>query len=340
MNENPLDIERHDDLIQYLRTRGHIGPDEEPTSRMLTGGVSNRTVLVERLNGDAWVIKQALAKLRVQVDWFSDPSRVHREAAGIRWLGRILPPEQIPQPIFEDRDEHIIGMSAVPQPHENWKELLLAGQVTLDHVEQFGRLLGQIHRGGTEMQADVAKEFADDSFFEALRLEPYYAFAASQVPSAADFLHRIIAETRQHKLTLVHGDFSPKNILVHKGKLVLLDHEVIHFGDPAFDLGFSMTHLLGKAHHVKEYRHTFADAVHTYWRTYQETLGDVAWAGAVEGRAVRNTLACLLARVAGRSPFEYLDAAERAKQQEVVVALMADPPSKVAALVDEFVARL
>lgn len=340
MNENPLDIERHDDLIQYLRTRGHIGLDEEPTSRMLTGGVSNRTVLVERPSGEAWVIKQALAKLRVQVDWFSDPSRVHREAAGIRWLGRILPQEQIPQLIFEDRDEHIIGMTAVPQPHENWKQLLLAGQVIPDHVQQFGRLLGQIHRGGTEMQAEAAKEFANDSFFEALRLEPYYAYAASQIPAAAEFLNAVIAKTRQHKLTLVHGDFSPKNILVYDDKLVLLDHEVIHFGDPAFDLGFSMTHLLGKAHHVKVHRNAFADAVLNYWQTYRMTLGDVDWAERVEERAVHNTLACLLARVAGRSPFEYLDESEQAKQQTVVVGLMSNPPSKVAALVEEFLGRL
>ena len=40
----------------------------------------------------------------------------------------------------------------------------------------------------------------------------------------------------------------------------LLDHEVAHFGDPAFDLGFSLTHLLSKALHLEAYRPLFLAA--------------------------------------------------------------------------------
>src|SRR5215211_5450948 len=87
-----LDIEQPGALAAYLRETGRFGADEEPLVRVLAGGVSNRTVLVERPNGEAWVVKQALAKLRVQVDWFSSPERNHREALGMRWLERIAPP--------------------------------------------------------------------------------------------------------------------------------------------------------------------------------------------------------------------------------------------------------
>jgi 5-methylthioribose kinase len=76
-----LDIEQPGALVRYLKGTGHVGEDKESVVRVLAGGVSNRTVLLERPEtGEAWVVKQALPKLRVAVDWFSDPERIHREA--------------------------------------------------------------------------------------------------------------------------------------------------------------------------------------------------------------------------------------------------------------------
>jgi aminoglycoside phosphotransferase (APT) family kinase protein len=332
-----LDIEQPDQLCDYLRAVGHIEPGEQPVLRTLTGGVSNRTVLVERASGETWVLKQALAKLRVPVDWFSDPERVHHEAQGLRWLAQFAPPETIPALVFEDHDHHLLAMQAVPQPHTNWKTMLLAGQLVEAHVEQFGRLLGLIHRRASACRIEVAPIFEDRSIFESLRLEPYYSYTAAQVPAAASFLQTLIEDTRTRRLTLVHGDYSPKNILVYRERLILLDHEVIHFGDPAFDLGFSLTHLLSKAHHLSAKRQAFAGAANHYWQTYCQTLGDVPWAADLESHAVRHTLGCLLARVAGRSLLEYLDEAVRARQRRTVLALMQSPPTHMADLVDEFV---
>jgi aminoglycoside phosphotransferase (APT) family kinase protein len=138
----------------------------------------------------------------------------------------------------------------------------------------------------------------------------------------------------------VHGDYSPKNVLIHAGRLVLLDHEVIHFGDPAFDLGFSLTHFLGKAHHLPALRPEFASAAREYWRVYSEALGAPAWAADLEPRAVRHTLACLLARTVGRSPLEYLDAAERVRQRDAVLRIMPCAPAGIADLISMFEERL
>src|SRR5262249_30208506 len=245
-----LDIEHPGALLTYLRQTGRVAPTEEPEIKVLPGGVSNRTVLVERASGESWVVKQALAKLRVQVDWFSSPERIHREASGLRWLARIAPPATTTPLIFEDHDEHLMAMQAVPQPHENWKTMLLAGHLDLDHVTQFAHLLGTIHRRGHERRAELEPVFADRGYFESLRLEPYYGYTATQVATAAPFLPDLIPSPLARRDTIVHGDYSPKNVLVHAGRLVLLDHEVIHFGDPGFDLGFSLTHLLSKAHHI------------------------------------------------------------------------------------------
>lgn len=335
-----MDIEQPDQLLTYLRQAGHIPAAERPDFYSLRGGVSNRTILVRRPNDENWVLKQALAKLRVPVDWFSSPARIHREALGLRWLGRLAPTETIPAFLFEDHDQHLLAMEAVPQPHQNWKEVLLAGNLVPDQVDQFGRLLGTIHREAYHQRAQVGPAFADRTFFESLRLEPYYGFSATQVPSAAPFLHALIEATRAQTITLVHGDYSPKNILIYEGRLVLLDHEVIHFGDPAFDLGFSMTHLLSKAHHLPAHRAAFAAATVRYWQAYRALIADLDWAAGLEERAVRHTLACLLARVAGRSPLEYLSPTEKERQKRAALKLMVTPPQTVASLADRFLDEL
>lgn len=335
-----LDIERPGELTTHLKQAGHVSSDKEMSVTILVGGVSNRTVLLTHSSGETWVVKQALPKLRVEVDWFSDPERIHREALGLRWLETLASPGTITPFLFEDHENHLLAMEAVPDPHENWKRMLLEGRLRTDHVEQFARLLGTIHRGGYAHRDEAAKAFHDRSFFESLRLEPYYGYSAEQVPEAADFLRTLIEETRSHQDTLVHGDYSPKNVLVNEEQLVLLDHEVIHFGDPAFDLGFSLTHFMSKANHLPNQRDDFANAARLHWATYFEEVGNLPWAQNLEERVVRHTLGCLLARVDGRSPLEYLGEKEASSQRETVLALMHDPPGSVPGLVDSFLGSL
>src|SRR5690349_1676192 len=90
-----MNIEDFMQLCDYLRAEGHIDAGEQPSMRSLSGGVSSRVVLVERANGEAWVVKQALEKLRVAVEWHSSPERVHREALGQVWLEKLTPPGTI-----------------------------------------------------------------------------------------------------------------------------------------------------------------------------------------------------------------------------------------------------
>jgi len=308
-----LDIENRDDAVEWLLRHGFAAP---PDFEVLAGGVSSRTVRV----GDI-VLKQSLPKLRVAVDWFSSPDRIHREALAMRHLARIAPPGSITDLLFNDTDEHVIAMSAVPRPHSNWKTMLLSGDVRLEHVHQFGALLRAIHSNS----AGLREVFADKSFFETLRVEPYYRYTAHHAPA---FFGRLIEETLATNTALVHGDYSPKNVLIHDDRLVLLDHEVAHFGDPAFDIGFAMAHFLSKAHHLAPSRERFLEAAQEFWRTY----GD----DSAEARCVRHSLACLLARVLGRSPLEYLTADERARQAEAVLAIMVHPPAGMPEMIERF----
>ena len=335
-----LDIEDVPALRAYLESAGHIAPGEPVRIVTLAGGVSNRTVLVERPQGERWVLKQALGKLRVPVDWFSSPERIGREAAGLRWIPRLTWPGATPALVFEDARHHLLAMTAVPEPHRNWKTMLLDGVIEADHVRQFAGLLGAIHANGYRMRDELGRIFEDRTFFETLRLEPYYRYTGTVVPEAAGFLDGLCEETLAVRISVVHGDFSPKNVLVHDGRLVLLDHEVMHFGDPAFDLGFSLAHFLSKAHHVARRRAAFGEAALAYWDAYSRGVAEVGIAERVEARAVRHTLACLLARVAGRSCLEYLAEEERARQRRVVLSLVKRMPAGIPDAIAGFLERL
>jgi tRNA A-37 threonylcarbamoyl transferase component Bud32 len=335
-----LDIENFDALRDYLTARGDLMPREEVLIEKLPGGVSNRTVRVKWTEERGWVLKQALSKLRVNIDWFSRPERIRIEAKALRWLNRSAPSGSTPVFIFEDLENHLLAMSAIPKEHANWKTLLLSGKIEADHFRQFGFLLATIHHKSSESWPEVSREFADTSYFENLRLEPYYLYTAQIISPASEFLNELAWETLQHKHSLVHGDFSPKNMLVYQNKLILLDYEVVHFGDPAFDAGFAMTHFLSKAHHLPQHRSRFTRFAKLFWQAYYKEIAPLNWADTLEPRVVRHTLGCLLARVAGKSPLEYLTPEERERQLHVVLALLLKTPASVTELISEFVHRI
>ena len=335
-----LNIEDSPALLHYLREAGHLAADDPACVTSLPGGVSNRTVLVEPRTKPPFVLKQALPKLRVATDWPSDPRRIHQEALGLTWLARITPLGSIPALLFEDEDLHVLAMEAVPMPNENWKCRLLSGGLDMRHVEQFGALLGSIHGGSHQETARLSRVFDNRAFFESLRVEPYYRYTASLHPATREFFDQLIAETIATRTALAHGDYSPKNILIGPSVFVLLDHEVIHWGDPAFDIGFSMTHLLAKAGHLRSQRKAFLDAARLYWKTYRATTAAALLAGGFEQRAARHTTACLLARVDGRSPLEYLSANEQSNQRQIALELIGEPLASMAGLIDFVEARI
>ena len=339
---NPLDIEQPGALANYLRETSRIPQNATPSIQPLTGGVSNRAMLVNLPDGRAWAIKQALAKLRTNTDWFSDVARIEREATGMQYLNHLAPTGTITPLIFFDPANHILAMDAVPQPHENLKTMLLAGNLQTDHIEQLAQLIASIHTASARRRTQAAHLFDNREYFNQLRLEPYYSYAAQHIqdPPAAAFLNRLVATTTQRRLTIVHGDFSPKNVLVHNNQLVLLDHEVIHFGDPAFDLGFCLTHLLSKAHHLPEHRHAFHHAATRFWQTYDKAVRDEPFAFDLERHAVNHTIGCLLARVCGRSPLEYLTESQRTNQRLATLQLIHNPTTHIQQLADRFIQHI
>lgn len=339
-----IDIENETELRSYLVERfPELAVGERSGERIsmsnLHGGVSNRTVRVRLPAGREWVVKQALERLRVPVEWYCSPDRIHREALGIELLGGLLPAGSVPALVFEDSSHHLLAMEAVREPFENWKTMLLSGRLDAAQVQEFARMLAAVHAGGLRERRRLPAELSDRTYFRNLRLEPYYRFVAERLPAARRMLEELSDECDKRELTIVHGDFSPKNILLRRGRMILLDHEVIHLGDPAFDLGFSLTHLLSKAHHLPGWRTAFLGAARAYWSEYLGAAGDAAldeWGADFAARVVRHTMGCLLARAAGRSQLEYLSGGEKARQVAAVEMLVAAPPPNVEELIERF----
>jgi 5-methylthioribose kinase len=110
----------------------------------------------------------------------------------------------------------------------------------------------------------------------------------------------------------VHGDFSPKNLLVSgvgSHRLMLVDFEVGHFGDPAFDVGFFLSHLVLKAYWSGARCDEYFGLTEAFWSEYLAGMGAVAGQaelGDLIARGIRNFAACMLARIDGKSKVEYL----------------------------------
>src|ERR1700730_15009846 len=107
----------------------------------LGGGVSNPVLLIESA-GERCILKQSLAKLRVEQDWYSDRTRVLRESSALRQLAKILQPGAVPDVLFEEGHNLIFGMTCAPPQAEMWKAQLLRGSVSADVAGQVAGILG------------------------------------------------------------------------------------------------------------------------------------------------------------------------------------------------------
>jgi aminoglycoside phosphotransferase (APT) family kinase protein len=280
---------------------GPLGMDPaDARIEFLTGGVSS-TVIRVVVDGDCFVIKQALPQLRAGEAWFSRPERSAIEARGAEVLARIVPGSVLPV-LRVVPEANAFTMACAPTGSDTWKADLVRGAVRPEVAQAVGELLGHVHARSAAMP-DLATAFADRSFFTELRLEPYLSHTAIRHPDLVDELTWLSDRLLDPGICLVHGDYSPKNLLVTPvGGLLLLDHEVAHWGQPAFDVGFVLAHLCLKGIHFR--RVAYIDAAADLLAAYR---GTSTVADAATGTLGARTLAGLmLARVDGKSRVEYL----------------------------------
>jgi 5-methylthioribose kinase len=332
-DQSPMHEITAETAADYLRESGRVSNQTEILVRELSGGVSNIVLRVDISGKPPFVIKQCRERLRVAMEWHAPLDRIWTERAALALLHTILPEGAVPTVLFEDRPEYLFAMTCAPDDAVTWKTRLMAGQINPELAAQLGTILGSIHAeapGNSALRATLW----DRSLFEELRVDPYYRTAARAHPDLGSRIGDLIDAMNRsaNERTLVLGDFSPKNILVHSGGLILLDFECAHAGDAAFDLGFFLSHLLLKtiraASNDRPLAARYLALTPLFLSTYLERRGlDPAGRSDLVRRAIQHTGACSLARVDGKSPVEYLGARERAVARSFARAALLTGPT-------------
>ncbi len=292
----------------------------------LGGGVSNHVYLAEA-PGLRSVVKQSLGRLRVAEEWLSRRDRIWRECAALRTMAGVLPEGAVPEVLFEDREQHIFAMRAASGNATPWKSSLLAGEVREETARQAGIQLAGWIRAGDD-HPEWRFEFGDLTVFWELRVDPYYRSVANRHPALSRQIEALIEQCAERRISLVHGDFSPKNLLVDGDTLVVIDWEVVHWGDPSFDAAFLTNHLLLKAFHLSRWADRYAAAAHWFWDELRAGLR--GGAARLERDAIGHLGGLLLARIDGKSPAEYIrDEAVKNRVREAAADILLHPPDSI-----------
>jgi 5-methylthioribose kinase len=290
-----------DTVLDYLRQTGRLGPGPA-RAELLTGGVSNVVLRIDTPER-SFVVKQSRPQLRTRDLWLSDPDRIWREQEVMETLHPILP-AVVPEVLFTDRPNYLFAMSAAPAEHRVWKQVLLAGETDPELGRQVGAVLGRMHQATAEDRA-LVESFRDPTAFVQLRVDPFYRRIQERRPEVAEAVGTLIEQMLSLKEALCHGDYTPKNILLHNGGFTLVDYETAYLGDPTMDLGLFLAHLFLKTFHRPARWEDFFGLIRAFWQGY---VGCVRFRSPaeLEARGIGHLGACLLARIDGTSPVDYL----------------------------------
>jgi D-3-phosphoglycerate dehydrogenase len=285
----------------------------------LDGGVSSDVRIVNGPGGPE-VIKTALPKLKVTADWFSDPARSSVEVAAIAAFSDLIGADAVPRVLWSRPENHSFAMELVDPRLRNWKKDLLAGKVDPRTAARAGELLGRLHsKAGPRV--DLRQRFADTKYFDELRLEPFFWRTASHNRELGGLVKTIGEGMYTRRSALVHGDYSPKNILADGAEVVILDFEVAHWGDPRFDVGFCVSHLSLKAVCASGItRSELTKSIGIFLDAYRQEGPRV-----LDEDFVQITGCLMLARIEGASPVEYLQMADVPKVRRIASEMIREP---------------
>ena len=301
-----------DNVLEYLLSIGQLDPDASAKAELLTWGVSNVVIRISLESGSDFVLKQSREQLQTRKPWFSRLDRIWRETDFMQTVTPLLPPGVIPHVLFEDRKNYLFAMDAVDANHTVWKAELLAGRADPQIARTAGEYLATIHRE-TTFSKELKKRWQDNEVFIQLRVDPFYRSIAEVDSEIQSHIRLMIEEMFQNRVCAVHADFSPKNILLTNRGLSLVDFETGHFGDPAFDLGFFLSHLLLKTVLHADVCENFLNLAREFWNSYSK--GVEGWTGSgtnllaeneLQRRTILHLAGCMLARIDGTSTIDYL----------------------------------
>lgn len=308
----------HEELRRIFVQLGLAKEWEVPVATPLAGGVSSGIFRVDVSSG-AYCLKQALPQLKVEKEWKVPVDRVFAEIDWLKRAGEIVP-GHVPKVLGEDEKTKSFVMEFLAAGHVVWKSELLNGRVNVGIASQVGDIIGRIH-AATAYSDECAKRFDTDDNFFAIRLEPYLLETGrvhAPYKTRMDFL---VERTKNKKIALVHGDLSPKNILVGPRGPVVLDAECAWYGDPAFDVAFCLNHLLIKSAWMPQHLETLLESYSAFVDAYFKNV-DFEDRSDLEDRIATLLPALTLARIDGKSPVEYLASGARDPIRQAAIRLL------------------
>ncbi|HXC34527.1 MAG TPA: aminoglycoside phosphotransferase family protein [Candidatus Acidoferrales bacterium] len=291
-------MEDQDAFLELLR-RDSVVRSADARLVPLSGGVSCDIYLVED-GEDRFVVKRALEKLRVAQDWFADIRRNRTEWEYLRYVSQFLP-EAVPGLRQSSAMDNYFAMEYFDGKFSNWKQMLMGGQVRPEHAAQAGSILGRIH-GHSTGDAEAMRLFDTTPTFFQLRIDAYLLATGAKHSALRPQFEAEAARLGNARECLVHGDFTPKNILIGGDRMILLDCEVAWYGDPAFDVASLLNHFFLKSLYYAPNDSGMDAMIGKFWSAYQSARPSPE----IESRVGQLLLMLMLARVDGKSPVEYL----------------------------------
>ena len=278
---------------------------------------SKNNYIVEKLSGgvssDIWKItnenciyclKKAKNKLDVKEDWYVP---IERNIYEYEWYNEVnkLNSNIAPKVIYSDSKNFFFIMEYFDEKKfPLWKKELFKSNIDISFSQSVAQNLSFIHLNSFNNN-ELKNKFDTIKLFEDLRIDPYIRFTATIHDDIKNKLLDIANDLHNKKITLVHGDISPKNILINNKKPIFLDAECAWYGDPAFDLAFCINHLLLKSIKLPKVKKLLYKSFITLSDTY---LMKVKWEDPklFEKRTILILSALMLGRIDGKSPVEYI----------------------------------
>lgn len=292
----------------------------------LTGGVASDVVLVNTTQ-KKYCVKFALPKMRVEADWFAP---VYRNLSEYEWLKlaeKIIPANTPRMYGFSKKTggfamEYVGGNDCFV-----WKEKLFKFPPDISVAEKVGKTFGKVQSYTGRDSYDSSAFQKKDVFFH-MRIEPYILYTGSNHPDLKPLFDEVATNLSGTNKTVVHGDVSPKNILIKSGEPILIDAECATMGDPAFDVAFCLNHFFLKAVFSPKFKEGLEQAAKTFFASYYEY---VHWEDKLGfNKRVAKLLPMLgLARVDGKSPVEYLNPTQQQGVREIVIPLITAPHENI-----------
>ncbi|HFK7268720.1 TPA: phosphotransferase family protein [Enterobacter asburiae] len=300
-----IDSDEVDYVLELMNGTG-IELFSSQNVRRLQGGVSSDVWLMDCLQGNnlkRYVIKQPLATLRVQKNWSAPLKRAFYENLWLEMASRVSA-ESVPHVYYFDEKKPLLVTQYIDVTEaEVWQRQLFSGRFDLLFVQQLGEQIAIFHEMTAGSQ-NYAREFNSADILRATRIEPYIFALIDTFPDMSERLVEIGESVLANRISVIHGDLSPKNILNRDSKPVFLDAECACYADPAFDIAFCINHLLLKFYRLGDARFILMSRL-----LATSYLQKVNWEDrtGLEKRIAVLIPVLMLARIDGKSTLHYLN---------------------------------